>query len=218
FIHIAYFFFFQAEDGIRDFHVTGVQTCALPILSPGDSPATAETPCAVRSSAGPPVAEKSAHGHARVRFGVQGRIVPYAGAGSEEWIRWLSPQLGIADLPVSRQAALQHGLQRLVVRQIVITKTPVGQPPRMGDDLDKRTGAQDMKQVAWGAVMPDARRTMPRLVGIHQSIVDAFKWPYVASQVARQPHRNSVLSGKDSHQAADRQAVVHMLVGVDVAA
>src|SRR5690606_39594116 len=27
----AYFFFFQAEDGIRDFHVTGVQTCALPI-------------------------------------------------------------------------------------------------------------------------------------------------------------------------------------------
>src|SRR5690625_2150549 len=27
------FFFFQAEDGIRDGHVTGVQTCALPILS-----------------------------------------------------------------------------------------------------------------------------------------------------------------------------------------
>src|SRR5207253_5989829 len=28
------FFFFQAEDGIRDGHVTGVQTCALPISSP----------------------------------------------------------------------------------------------------------------------------------------------------------------------------------------
>src|SRR5439155_7904382 len=28
-----FFFFFQAEDGIRDGHVTGVQTCALPILS-----------------------------------------------------------------------------------------------------------------------------------------------------------------------------------------
>src|SRR5258706_3050582 len=26
-------FFFQAEDGIRDWSVTGVQTCALPILS-----------------------------------------------------------------------------------------------------------------------------------------------------------------------------------------
>src|SRR5690625_5461650 len=28
------FFFFQAEDGIRDGHVTGVQTCALPIFFP----------------------------------------------------------------------------------------------------------------------------------------------------------------------------------------
>ena len=27
------FFFFQAEDGIRDYDVTGVQTCALPISS-----------------------------------------------------------------------------------------------------------------------------------------------------------------------------------------
>src|SRR5690606_39834241 len=27
----GFYFFFQAEDGIRDFHVTGVQTCALPI-------------------------------------------------------------------------------------------------------------------------------------------------------------------------------------------
>src|SRR5256885_8819816 len=29
------FFFFQAEDGIRDYKVTGVQTCALPILDRG---------------------------------------------------------------------------------------------------------------------------------------------------------------------------------------
>src|SRR5438046_9881935 len=28
------FFFFQAEDGIRDWSVTGVQTCALPISKP----------------------------------------------------------------------------------------------------------------------------------------------------------------------------------------
>src|SRR5262249_57761446 len=27
------FFFFQAEDGIRDWSVTGVQTCALPIFA-----------------------------------------------------------------------------------------------------------------------------------------------------------------------------------------
>src|SRR3989449_8105993 len=30
----SFFFFFQAEDGIRDVAVTGVQTCALPILTP----------------------------------------------------------------------------------------------------------------------------------------------------------------------------------------
>src|SRR2546426_6382463 len=28
---MIFFFFFQAEDGIRDYKVTGVQTCALPI-------------------------------------------------------------------------------------------------------------------------------------------------------------------------------------------
>src|SRR6267378_5074586 len=29
---VVEFFFFQAEDGIRDLYVTGVQTCALPIF------------------------------------------------------------------------------------------------------------------------------------------------------------------------------------------
>src|SRR5690606_15976516 len=33
---LFFFFFFQAEDGIRDFHVTGVQTCALPIWNNAD--------------------------------------------------------------------------------------------------------------------------------------------------------------------------------------
>src|SRR3712207_8184655 len=37
---IVYFFFFQAEDGIRDIGVTGVQTCALPI----SRAETAQTP------------------------------------------------------------------------------------------------------------------------------------------------------------------------------
>src|SRR5438309_10602540 len=32
---LFFFFFFQAEDGIRDGTVTGVQTCALPISSTG---------------------------------------------------------------------------------------------------------------------------------------------------------------------------------------
>src|SRR2546426_8918046 len=43
----SWFFFFQAEDGIRDYKVTGVQTCALPIsFLPGSWP--------VRPASGPP--------------------------------------------------------------------------------------------------------------------------------------------------------------------
>src|SRR5256885_8794597 len=34
FPQLQYYFFFQAEDGIRDYKVTGVQTCALPIYRP----------------------------------------------------------------------------------------------------------------------------------------------------------------------------------------
>src|SRR6266704_1434818 len=37
-IEICLFFFFQAEGGIRDRNVTGVQTCALPIFIGGDEP------------------------------------------------------------------------------------------------------------------------------------------------------------------------------------
>src|SRR6266496_3394883 len=42
----VFFFFFQAEDGIRDLYVTGVQTCALPIWSgsPGSGSPGAESP------------------------------------------------------------------------------------------------------------------------------------------------------------------------------
>src|SRR5690606_40306519 len=32
-VNMLFYFFFQAEDGIRVFHVTGVQTCALPIFA-----------------------------------------------------------------------------------------------------------------------------------------------------------------------------------------
>src|SRR5256885_14226439 len=43
----CFFFFFQAEDGIRDYKVTGVQTCALPIS--GTPPAGAAVSGTVRS-------------------------------------------------------------------------------------------------------------------------------------------------------------------------
>src|SRR2546430_3792332 len=46
-----FFFFFQAEDGIRDLTVTGVQTCALPICS-GSDPRAAPLQRAVVFGAG----------------------------------------------------------------------------------------------------------------------------------------------------------------------
>src|SRR5207253_7131817 len=66
-------FFFQAEDGIRDGHVTGVQTCALPIYHP---------PLAVlRRRAGraqvplPPAVEARDRGGRR-HLGIGGRLRP----------------------------------------------------------------------------------------------------------------------------------------------
>src|SRR5438128_5225294 len=44
FLWIIYFFFFQAEDGIRDATVTGVQTCALPICTSETLLAVIEAP------------------------------------------------------------------------------------------------------------------------------------------------------------------------------
>src|SRR3712207_7508668 len=52
-----FFFFFQAEDGIRDIGVTGVQTCALPISPPTNRPypalsSTKDTPPAPATTSG----------------------------------------------------------------------------------------------------------------------------------------------------------------------
>src|SRR6266403_4742814 len=47
------FFFFQAEDGIRDLYVTGVQTCALPISAARSARETGRRPAGPRL-AGPP--------------------------------------------------------------------------------------------------------------------------------------------------------------------
>src|SRR3712207_7052125 len=63
-------FFFQAEDGIRDIGVTGVQTCALPISSPRAS----RGPGAGRTPGSPPPAR------GRPRTGRPPRPEPSPGA------------------------------------------------------------------------------------------------------------------------------------------
>src|SRR2546430_10003750 len=54
-----YFFFFQAEDGIRDLTVTGVQTCALPI--------SLRSARGVPQCAAPPLARAQGRAAARAR-------------------------------------------------------------------------------------------------------------------------------------------------------
>src|SRR5256885_3927102 len=52
---VFFFFFFQAEDGIRDYKVTGVQTCALPISGCDREPrALGGRPQPVRGAVGQP--------------------------------------------------------------------------------------------------------------------------------------------------------------------
>src|SRR5690606_11281872 len=109
--------FFQAEDGIRDFHVTGVQTCALPISTPAP-------PAGVRRTWGTP---HVALGIADVRgiasvpvLGWNGTPSAFeAGAGRAPWIQGIH-----ADVPVDPRLGGQAsfmleldltGMQRLEI-------------------------------------------------------------------------------------------------------
>src|SRR2546430_8625723 len=75
-LSICFSFFFQAEDGIRDLTVTGVQTCALPIS--GAAAADGGT-CRCRFGAQP-------------RFhGTAARTIPPRGDGARPDLRALSP-------------------------------------------------------------------------------------------------------------------------------
>src|SRR3989441_9460094 len=80
-LSVGFVFFFQAEDGIRDKLVTGVQTCALPILwgiglSLGGTTGYAINPA---RDLGPRIA------HA---------LLPVAGKGSSDWDYASIPILG----------------------------------------------------------------------------------------------------------------------------
>src|SRR5690606_39319694 len=74
------FFFFQAEDGIRDFHVTGVQTCALPIFDTSTAIADAAfAPATTSGSAARP--RSSAAAAARPSVDVERGMASWYGPG-----------------------------------------------------------------------------------------------------------------------------------------
>src|SRR2546430_10705319 len=72
-MHTLFIFFFQAEDGIRDLTVTGVQTCALPILIRGLTLVFSQgklTGMTAASGLAPLQATYDAAGSGKDRFGV----------------------------------------------------------------------------------------------------------------------------------------------------
>src|SRR2546421_5602181 len=76
--YFLFFFFFQAEDGIRDLIVTGVQTCALPIWKPVDNGGTR--------------ASNAADGRRHCRAGRLVRRVPGSGSSAHQGeARWGGP-------------------------------------------------------------------------------------------------------------------------------
>src|SRR3989441_12659945 len=106
---MLFFFFFQAEDGIRDKLVTGVQTCALPIFrDPATPPSGAarrrRLPRAVASSPGPEVVPAPS-AVASVRQSARRRRRPWPvhsqRVGRHRWTARLVPQR----LPGGRSAA-----------------------------------------------------------------------------------------------------------------
>src|SRR5690606_40735323 len=82
-----------AEDGIRDFHVTGVQTCALPISgceSGYSAPITIVQPAAALDVTAEAFHIKSCYGDnsGKVRLSVLGGTAPYTIEYGSELVSW----------------------------------------------------------------------------------------------------------------------------------
>src|SRR5688500_20019015 len=77
FMFFSYFFFFQAEDGIRDYKVTGVQTCALPIFVSPDGPLLLLSFEALLTGPAPP-----GRGYAGLPYLIRQRSITYVPSAS----------------------------------------------------------------------------------------------------------------------------------------
>src|SRR5215203_619251 len=147
------FFFFQAEDGIRDIGVTGVQTCALPIsgsldlhrdlgLDPpervleGEVDVRLEVGAALGArllpagSAAEDAAEEVAQvADVEVEAPGSAWVEPAAAVGRAELVVRL-PLLGIAEDVVRRldllEALLGNSIARILVRVVLAGEPPVG--------------------------------------------------------------------------------------------
>src|SRR5437773_12196476 len=84
----CYFFFFQAEDGIRDRDVTGVQTCALPISYPPGLPVAKVSR----------IEQDAAYSFAKIT------CVPSAGTEQNRQVLVLSREMNLPAVPVETES------------------------------------------------------------------------------------------------------------------
>src|SRR2546429_7115841 len=124
----VFFFFFQAEDGIRDVAVTGVQTCALPI-SDGAALAAARQAAEQRLS-GARRSAKSADAARRAAEDALGREEP-------RWNEWMARRERTLSLDGERRMAEQAGGASRQEFQPLRQEAP-GPPPAPGQPAPLR--------------------------------------------------------------------------------
>src|SRR5688500_10335781 len=106
---VSCLFFFQAEDGIRDYKVTGVQTCALPIF-------TAQEILVDNSSYPTKAIEKNSHayrplglGYANLGALLMSKGLPYDGDSGRDYAAAITALMHGAAFAQSAKIARDHG-------------------------------------------------------------------------------------------------------------
>src|SRR5690606_11246009 len=129
-------FFFQAEDGIRDFHVTGVQTCALPIFEHalhGMGPFRV-----VRVAAAPRLEQEDPPngGRLRQRSRPESRVSRPRRQGTSTAVTGAWP------LTAARRSASAGRTATSVTTSLLVTPAPRRPPPPSGSGVGTTTAAR----------------------------------------------------------------------------
>src|SRR5438132_1674576 len=144
---MLFFFFFQAEDGIRDHCVTGVQTCALPISSP-------------RSGAGIPRTDRRREGSLEgARFGPRLSSSPWGflykkpewSSGSPGRLTMHAPARKMRSSIGRTEATIMRGIRSTWLTTLVVTTVVgtlgLGATARAGTARPVNRGYQHLLQV-----------------------------------------------------------------------
>src|SRR5215467_5882114 len=174
---IVFFFFFQAEDGIRDYKVTGVQTCALPICDLDRGGKGGQGGAGVDADLQP-------------AWGGAGRGVLGKGAGQPEVVQRRGAQFvdQAADVGDRRLGLFPQVLQQRAGRVRVGAHEPAGGVELHGDP--GQDGAEAVVQVAADAAsffFPGGDQPLPGLLELCGQAGRVHGRAGVVGQAGQQP-------------------------------